>query len=156
MTATPRPSDKYIPWYIVLFFALQAALFAWFIYIAQTTHTGVVTEEPYKKGLSYNKTIEKAAAQDALGFISSITQKSDKIVFTLHDRHGAGISGAKATLSFFRPAHDGIDFTLPMTDIGDGVYEAAYSLPEKGLWELRIHAKTGGTPYQASKRMVLE
>lgn len=155
-TSAPRPSGKYIPWYIVLFFAVQTALFAWFVYIAETTHTGLVTGSAYEKGLAYNDTIRRAEAQDGLGFSAEIRNTRDKIAFRLQDAQGKGLASARVRALFFRPAHDGVDFSLDLTDLGGGDYEARYAVPEKGLWEVRVQAETPAGPYQASKRMVIE
>ena len=155
-TSQPRPSDKWIPWYIVLFFAAQTVLFAWFAYIAETTHTGLVTEQAYEKGLAYNGTIKKARRQEALGFSSAIERDGRRIIFTLKDGHGRGVTGAHVRLSLFRPVHDGIDRDFDMSGGENGLYTAAIEWPEKGLWELRIHAQTQEGGYQTSKRMVLE
>lgn len=156
MTVTPRPSDKYIPYYIVLFFIVLTFVFGSFVYLAKTTHSGVVTDAAYEKGLHYNQIIEKAAVQEALGFASTIEKTGGNIVFTLRDKQGAGVSRADVRITFFRPAHEGIDFSLPMAEDRAGVYTAAYTLPEKGMWELRVLAKTKSGPYQATKRIVFD
>lgn len=147
---------SWVPWYIVLFFAAQMVLFAWFTYIAETTHTGLVTEQAYEKGLAYNGTIEKARRQEALGFSSLIERDGQRIAFTLKDRQGREVTDARVRLSLFRPVHDGIDRAFDMTGGENGLYTATVEWPEKGLWELRFHAQTPEGDYQASKRMVLE
>lgn len=154
-SAGPRPSDRFIPWYIVMFFVFQTVLFGWFTYIAQKTHTGVVTEQAYEKGLAYNDVIEKARQQDALGFSSVIEERDGKISFSLVDHEGRPVQDAKVMVTFFRPVHDGIDTTAEM--IGrNGVYTSAVELSEPGLWEVRVNAKTSRGDYQASKRMTIE
>ena len=49
-----------IPLYFVMFFITLAILDSFFVYIALSTHNGVVTENAYEKGLNYNRTIEQA------------------------------------------------------------------------------------------------
>lgn len=155
-TSQARPSDRFIPWYIVLLFVAQTFLFAWFIYIAKTTHTGLVTEQAYEKGLDYNATIEKDEAQAALGYSSVITKDGDRIILTLKDNAGKGVTAAKTTLWLYRPVQDGTDLSLDMTETAVGEYVAVVQVPKKGLWEVRIHAQTDKGPYQASKRVVFE
>lgn len=155
MVATPRPSDKLIPWYIVLFFIVLSFVFGGFAYVAQTTHTGVVTDQAYEKGLDYNSTIEKARAQDALGYMSDIMLKDGTVYFTLVDAAALPITDAVVKLWLYRPVHDGGDMHLDMIEVRKGQYEVKISPPEKGMWEIRIHAVTPAGNYQSSKRVVL-
>lgn len=152
----PRPSDKLIPWYIVLFFVVQTVLFAWFIWLSETTHTGVTTEQAYEKGLDYNGVISKAQEQAALGFTSSIEQSGGEILFILKDAAGKPVAGAKVTLWFFRPVQDGMDSRFDMTERQNGIYALTEAPQEKGLWEVRVRAQTAKGPYQTSKRMVFQ
>ena len=152
---TPRPSDRFIPWYIVLFFVAQTILFAWFVTIVEKTYTGVVTDQAYEKGLAYNSTIEKARVQDNLGLSSTVTRTGDKISFSLRDKGGQFIPGADVTLTLFRPVHAGVDVSMPMKEIKDA-YVADVRPPEAGLWEVRILAKTPKGHYQTSERVVFE
>ncbi len=153
---TPRPSDRYIPWYIVLFFVAQTVLFGWFTYIAETTHTGLVTEQAYEKGLHYNKTIEKERLQKSLGLTSSVTHNGSNITFKLQDKNGANIMHAIVTLWLYRPTQDGKDIRVGMTETSTGEYTATVGSAMKGLWEIRIHALTDTNDYQTSQRVVFE
>ena len=155
MASAPHPSDKFIPWYIVLFFVVLTFVFGGFAYVAKTTHTGLVTDEAYEKGLAYNSTIEKAAAQDALGYVSDIGFKDNIIYFSLVDATAQPITNAHVKLWLYRPVHDGDDVRLDMTEVSKGQYKATIAPPEQGMWEIRIHAATPAGDYQASKRVVL-
>lgn len=154
--AQPRPSDRFIPWYFVLFFAVQAVIFTGFAHIAFSTFTGLVTEDAYDKGITYNKTIEKAKEQAALGFTSTIAYKDGRFVFTLTDGHGKPVTGeSEITLMLFRPVHAGDDVTMALKP-ENGAWVAKMTPPEPGLWDVRIHAVAPKWHYQTSKRMVLE
>lgn len=153
--SSPHPSDKLIPWYIVLFFVMQAILFGWFMHVAHVSYTGLVTDQAYEKGLAYNNLIDEARAQDKFGFTSAISKDDDDIVFTLKDKEGAVVKAQSVVITFFRPAHAGVDFTREMTPQNNG-YVVPAAVPEKGLWELRIHAITPQGHYKSVKRMVME
>jgi len=56
--------DKLIPWYFVIFFLVLFIVDGIFVYLATSTHTGVVTENAYEKGLRYNEVIERARAAE--------------------------------------------------------------------------------------------
>ncbi|MCE9507971.1 MAG: FixH family protein [Alphaproteobacteria bacterium] len=152
----PQPSDRFIPWGIALFFAVQAIGFAWFYRISTATSPGLVTDSAYEKGLQYNDVIAKAAAQDLLGWTSAITRKNEGIEFALRDGQGKPLAGARAHLWLVRPVHDGEDRQLEMKETAPGHYFAALAVPEKGLWEARIRAETPKGAYQSSERIVFK
>ena len=149
----PRPSDRFIPWYIVLFFVVQTGFFAWFYHIAASTFTGMVTDRAYEKGLQYNQVIAKYNAQEKLGWTSEITRKGNGIQLILKDARGNLLSGAKVRLWLVRPVHDGVDQHLEMQEMATGDYFSPLALPEKGIWEARIEAESQGHTYQSAKRM---
>lgn len=151
-TTGPRPSDRFIPWYIVLFFVVQGVGFAWFYHLATTTYTGLVTDEAYEKGLQYNQVIARADAQAALGWTSEIVRKGSSIELQLKD-HGKPLAGAAVRLWLVRPVHAGIDQELKMKETAPGLYAVTVTVAEKGLWEARIEAEKSGHTYQASRRM---
>lgn len=151
----PRPSDKWIPWYIAGFFMALTALFSCFVYIAEKTYTGVVTDHAYERGLAYNEIIKDAAAQDILGFRPDIRKDGRKIVFSLATAEGKPVQVSKAKMLLFRPVQDGMDMTADMV-LDDGVFTAEVSPPQQGLWEVRISAETAQGPYFTSKRMRFE
>lgn len=152
----PRPSDKWIPWYIVLFFVGITCVLATFTWIALSTHTGTVTDDAYKKGLAYNETIHQADAQKAWGYQPSLARAGDDVVFTLKDGAGTPVEGASASVWFFRPADARGDVRGDMTADAAGVWRYDASGLARGLWEVRILAATPKGAYQYSKRMVFE
>lgn len=152
----PRPSDKWIPWYFVLFFAVLSCIFGGFAWVAVTTHTGTVTDGAYQKGLAYNGVIEKAERQAALGYRPALVREGDRLVFTLAGADGAPVAVETATVWFYRPANARRDLRAAMAPAGGGRFEYAPDLPAAGLWEVRILARTAQGPYQYTKRMVFE
>jgi len=50
------------------FFGVIFAVNGVFLYAALSTHTGVVANEPYRKGLNYNQRIAAFQAQEQLGW----------------------------------------------------------------------------------------
>ncbi|TAL31935.1 MAG: hypothetical protein EPN97_10275 [Alphaproteobacteria bacterium] len=155
---TARASDRFIPWYIVLFFAAQAALYAWFLHIAHDSYPGVVTEKAYDKGLKYNDIIASSEQQAQLGWTSSITTSytatgAAQVKFSLKDAAGKPVTNARVAVWFVRPVKSGMDVQLDMKPSGDGVFTAETGLPARGLWELRVRAESGGKSYQASRKV---
>lgn len=154
----PAPNDgRFIPWLIVAFFVAFSCVLGTFAYIAITTHRGVVTEQAYEKGVAYNDTIAKAAAQDALHFSAHITHTGATVGFSLSGPDGRPVDAGNVTLVMFRPTQAGFDHNYAMVRQPDDSYQANIAdLPAKGLWEARIHAATPQGDYRTGKRMVIE
>ncbi|WP_417466224.1 FixH family protein [Kordiimonas sp.] len=150
-----RKSDRLIPWYIVAFFVVVAILDGIFVYIATSTHTGVVSEQAYDKGLAYNETVAAAEKQAALGWQHSISHEDGRLIFTLTDGDGAALKDAAVKAVIRRPIGDTADFTLELRQIVDGRYEAPISFPANGQWDARIYALWQDKDYQAHKRLIV-
>lgn len=149
----PRPSDRFIPWYIVCFFALQFILFGWFYYVASSTYNGVITDQAYEKGLKYNDVIARAAAQEKLGWRLTMAKVDSALRVTLRDRADAPLSQARVMVWLVRPVQAGMDFSVDLKETAPGVYAAPVIVPAPGLWEVRASVRQGSHTYQAAQRM---
>lgn len=151
-----KKSDKWIPWYFVAFFVVLAILDGIFVYIATSTHTGVVTDNAYKKGLAYNQTIEKYEAQKELGWQTEITLVHPYLTFSLKDAQGAVIKDAQATAHISRITQAGHDFEVPLQLDENGIYKNKVDFPMKGQWEVSVVVKWNQQQYQQSKRIIVK
>lgn len=152
---TIRKSDKYIPWYFVGFFLVLFCLDGVFVYLATSSHTGVVEESSYQRGLEYNDRVEAANAQERLGWQSGLVYSADgHLTLTLTTKEGAPIEGAQVTAQFFRPTQAGGDIVLRLTGEGNGNYGAAIK-PSAGQWDVRVFAKWKQQHYQVTKKIFI-
>jgi nitrogen fixation protein FixH len=154
-TLDSPPTSSWIPWYIVLFFIILACVFAGFTYIAKKTHSGIVTEQAYEKGLAYNEIIAKADAQKKQDLSHEILIEGRKITFSIKDRNGNDLAIKKATLWLYRPVRAQDDVIIPMQPLGAS-QTADLQKIKNGLWEARILATTENGAYQAVKKVVLK
>lgn len=138
-------------WYFVAFFGFVAVVNAVMITLAIRTHSGVVTEHPYEKGLAYNHVVEAEQQQEALGWGASLYYKGGMLHFVLHDNKNHEIACEKATAAFTRPTQQGMDFTVELQGADTPV-----AFPAKGLWEVRVDGMHEGVHYQQAKRIVVE
>ncbi|NBX65604.1 MAG: hypothetical protein EBQ96_01235 [Proteobacteria bacterium] len=145
-----KPIDKYIPWLFVVFFLVIAAVDTVFVTMAVRTHTGVVTDQAYEKGLAYNKTLEDSAAQSALGWTGEVKLTRDLLTYDLRDQKGNAIEGATLKASIKRPVTQGYDLDIDLKSTGPGAYQAPLSLPLKGQWQVRIYAKVRDQEFQTN------
>jgi nitrogen fixation protein FixH len=136
--------------YFTLFFGAIAAVNALMITLAVRTHSGVVTEHPYEKGLAYNAVVKAEEQQEALGWKSRIEYANGALNFTLRDKKNQKLMPEKATATITRPTQKGLDFTAELQDESTPV-----SFPAHGLWEVRVDAVYSGVHYQQMKRIVV-
>src|SRR5690606_40142354 len=65
-----------------------------FLYSALSTYTGVASDEPYRKGLHYNKRIAAAERQESLGWSADARLgPGEGLSLVLRDRNGRPVSG---------------------------------------------------------------
>ena len=157
----PRPSDKWIPLYLIGGFLLLLLPLGPMAYYAIHTLPGVVTDNAYEKGLAYNAAIEAGSKAAALGWSGAITTSQDKdgktrVVFVLRDKNGNPLNDAKAHVYAVRPTTSGLDKDTDMQVKGNGRYEANLALAERGVWDLRVSATRGTDNYQTDTRGVLK
>lgn len=152
--------DKWIPWYFVAFFVGFITVDAVLVMIAVRSHTGVITNHAYEKGLKYNQTIAASEAQATKGWRGNIVlQTSDDapfLTFTLADKSGQALQVESAHATIIRPTQDGMDQTISLIKRKDGSYGAPLVLPQRGAWDVRVYARVQGADFQQSRRIVVK
>lgn len=151
----PKPSDKWIPWYFVLFFAVVIGALGFFTYLALKTEPGVVTSDAYQKGLNYDRIIAAANEAQQLPWqidVSTVSlAKSTRLQIKFENGGGADIEAW-----WIRAAQNGADRHWVLQPKGNGIYEASGKLPMKGAWDLRVTVEKDGKQKQFLKQVVIE
>lgn len=153
-------SGSWIPWIFVAGFAVVLAVNATMIWVGITSWPGLVTDNSYDRGLHYNRELEVAAAQAALGWQVEFSARLESgrhgvLEASLHDRDGRPVEGADIEARFLRPTSEGHDFTLALAPAGGGRYAATFELPLAGLWDIRLQVLRGGDRWVGQKRFFL-
>lgn len=156
MNILPLTQGYRILAYFLAFFGCLLLVDGVMVTLAIRTQTGMVTEHPYEKGLAYNKVVQAAATQEALGWKGDIvfTQTGkDKgtLALKVKDVSGNILVFENIKADIYRPTQAGMDFTVPFHDD-----VAKIAFPRKGLWEIRIYATKGHQAYQQSTRIIVE
>ncbi|MEM8951904.1 MAG: FixH family protein [Pseudomonadota bacterium] len=151
-------SGRWIPWVFVGLFGIVLIANGTMITVAISTFTGMETTSPYKKGLSYNKRLDAAAAQEKLGWTASLDAEAGEdemmiVTFALEDRDGMPVAAADITATIDRPLQDGLDQTVIFEETASGRYTATVDLPLKGQWEVALSAEARGSRYQLTERI---
>lgn len=142
------PRDKWIPIYFVIFFAVIACVNGAFVYVAVSTHTGVVMDRPYAKGLAYNQVLTKAKAQPKIN--QSVVYDDGILRWTMKDEIGNPLTHVIVRAKIIRSVQDGYDFEITLTHMGGGIYEATPDLPMNGLWHVKLSGIWDNKQYQTT------
>ncbi len=132
----------------VAFFGVIIAVNTVFITTALNTHSGVVVEQPYEKGLAFNETLKKAKAQEAIEYDVSYEGGVLKLVLPVDE--------ANVQASFMRPIKEGDDFEMALTHRGGGVYEAVPEMPLPGAWRVRLKATWKTQTFQTTHDFIAQ
>ncbi|MEQ8739029.1 MAG: FixH family protein [Hoeflea sp.] len=143
----PITGRRFFIW-MVAFFAVISAVNAVFIFLALDTWPGLTTNRAYDEGLSYNKVLAGASAQNELGWKSRVhlgadTPKGRVLSVSIKGPDGP-VSGLKVLAELFRPVGDGTRLSLTLTPNSAGHYMALVRLPALGRGRLDLTA-TGGS-----------
>ena len=150
----------WIPWAFVAFFGIVLAANGAMIWFAFQSWTGLETGSAYQRGLAYNRTLETARQQAALGWrvgfsFAQSGERQAMIELTLEDRYGDLLESADVQATIVRPTHAGYDFVQTLPHRTAGRYQALLDLPLPGQWEIRVVAAEGGDAYRLTERVYL-
>ncbi|MGI9477786.1 MAG: FixH family protein [Hyphomicrobiaceae bacterium] len=149
---------------MIAFFGIIFAVNGVFLVSALNTHTGIVSKQPYRKGLDYNDRIAADARQRKLGWAHTIVldQRKGDASLVLSDKLGRPISGLDVQGVLGRPSTERYDMRLAMQEAGTpGTYSAKVGALEPGNWLLQVEArekKSDGAEvvYRLRKRLWLK
>lgn len=142
-----------------VFFGVVFAANGAFVYFARASWTGVETEDAYRTGLQYNRTLADAEAQKALGwkiaaFELTANEKHQVLTVRLVDANGAPLRGLAIAAIVRRPTTDSLDQQVTLREGEDGLYRVALDLPESGQWEVEVIATRGPDRFRAIQRII--
>ena len=150
MTSVNLIKDKHIPWLFVAFFVFVAVVDSIMVTLAITTHSGVVSDHPYERGLHYNKVVAAANAQMALGWQGKAEYVNGELRIAVHDREGNLLPLDTASAYFTRPSKEGSDFSIKMNG-----YSKKVAFPADGVWDVRMEMTSGAESFQFKTRLVI-
>lgn len=137
--------------YFAAFFGVIVCMNAVLITLATQSHTGLVTDHAYEKGLAYNNVVHAAAMQEASGITAQIDYHDGMLSVVLKDSGGAILTPSAMQALFTRPTQDGMDFSSTLTNS-----MAKLHFPAAGLWHVRVLAEVEGQKLQFSTRILVD
>lgn len=165
--ARQRADGWWYPWTFVAGMALVIAVNIALVIYAVGTFPGLETDDAYRKGLAYNKTLAAARAQEALGWRVDVRYaprpaedtaegRGGELVVTLLDKSGEPLRGLDVAAALVRPTRAGLDMKIELEPAGRGEYRAEAILPVAGQWDVRILARRGDEDFQATRRILVQ
>ncbi len=143
---------------ILGFFGSIFSVNGYFIVRALTTHSGVVAEEPYRKGLGYNQRIAANDRQTALNWRADLDIKATgTITLTLHDAADQPIGNQHVAVTLGRPTTRAFDRTLALTETAPGIYAGTTRELAAGTWiaDADIQDRRQDLDYRIRRRLWL-
>ena len=130
------------------FFGVIVAVNAVFITLALETHSGVVVERPYERGLAFNEILEKARAQADIEY--DVSYEGGVLRLSLP------VTTAEVAALFMRQVKGGDDFEMVLAHRGGGVYEAVPEMPLPGAWRVRLKARWEKQTFQTVYELIAQ
>ena len=159
MTNSKRSS---IPFWFAGCFAVVLLANGILVYFALNSWTGLEAEQPYSKGLAYNRILETEKQQAALGgrvvlefAPDDSAPQAGTVILKAADSDGLPLDGARAEIRFIRPTHEGYDRDLILESRGGGLYQAHVELPLGGVWDIRASLRADGNAHRVTQRIVV-
>jgi nitrogen fixation protein FixH len=129
---------RHVLWAMIAFFGLIFAVNAVMVYLALSTYSGLVANEPYRKGLDYNERIVADERQAALGWTADAIVDGRRVVLTVTGKDGQPLAGLVVTGRAVRPASAQSDRSLDFKEISAGRYVASFSDAPAGTWQVDL------------------
>jgi len=149
------------PWVIawILLVVAVLAVNIVMIYLAMEANPGLVAEDYYERGQDYEDNLVKRMARDP-GWSMQVqppqfvgVSTPARFRFSVVDKAGEPVHPDRVELFAYRPSDARQDFSVVMTEVGPGLYEAEVSFPLKGVWDILVSASVGDQEYHASHRL---
>jgi nitrogen fixation protein FixH len=160
--ARPRQPGWWYPWIFVGGMLVVIAVNGVLATLAVATWPGLATDEYYRKGLEYNRTLAAAREQGRRGWRMGLAfapveatdgRRLGDLTVNFVGKDGRPLQNLDVEAQLLRPTHEGFDVEVDLDHRGGGVYGAMVSLPLPGQWDAHIHAHRGGANFQESRRL---
>lgn len=125
------------------FFLVVFAVNGVFLYFSLSSHPGTTARDAYREGLEYNRVLESAERQQALGWRAQILEEDGTVRLVLQNTAGAAVAGLAGRAQVGRPASDSEDRILDTAETAPGTYEARGSRLGPGRWKVAFEMEDG-------------
>ncbi len=154
-------SCRWIPWAFAGSLAIVVVVNGALAYFAVSSSTGLVNDHPFEAGNGYNRVLDAAAAQDALGWHGDVRftpagAGKGEITARFTDRDGRPVTGLSVTAHVVRPVESLPAATVALSETAAGRYAADTLLARPGQWEVRLAARRGADLFEIAQRIIVQ
>ena len=143
---------RHVLFSILGFFGVIFAVNGVLIYYALATHSGLVAQEPYRKGLTYNVRIAADERQKTLHWSAKIEADAQgRVALMLTDASGGPVVNLTVKGLLGRPSAQRNDVHLAFAESSPGTYVASAGPMMPGVWLVNIEVReaAAGSPVGA-------
>ena len=141
---------------MLAFFGVIIAVNFTMAFFASSTWTGLIVKNSYVASQDFNAKLEKARAQDGLGWTSSAVLDGRELTLKLKDASGQPLNALNVVAKVYRPVAEAEDHDVALSAKGAGAYAAKVDL-KAGLWEVAVLATgRGEATYEQIFRFIVK
>lgn len=156
-------TGKHVLFAMIAFFGIVIAVNVVMMRLALSTHSGIVAQDTYRKGVKYNEEIAASEKQAELGWKDDIklAPAGDRLSIDIRDKDGNAVRGLTIKATLGRPATEKDDLSVTLSETSSGVYEAAVPPRAAGTYVASVEATDparaqDGIVYRAKERLWLK
>jgi nitrogen fixation protein FixH len=127
----------------VSFFAVVIAVNLTLAYFANSSWSGLVVQNSYVASQSFDKDMQIARRQHALGWQDQTTLTRDALQVALKDRDGLPLTGLSVRATLRRTVTELQDLHLKLNEGASGIYSTTVTI-DPGVWEADVTAERPG------------
>ncbi len=142
--ARPQPGigGRHVLAGMIAFFGTIFAVNGVLLYKALSTHSGIVSQEPYRKGLHYNDRVVADERQRALGWREDVALDTNgQVAVRLTNSTGGAVTDLSITGYLGRPSATKHDLKVALKQVAPGQYTADVGSLDTGAWLLALEAR---------------
>ncbi|MEA3278600.1 MAG: FixH family protein [Pseudomonadota bacterium] len=129
------------------------------VFFAISTNPGLVVDDYYERGKDYERTMASKMARDP-GWVMRADIPTDiragersTVRFFVVDKAGQPVTPDAVRFFAYRPSDASQDFTVDVTEEGEGRYVSEVTFPLAGIWDTLLSATNGNDEFNLGKRI---
>lgn len=144
---------RHTPKVVVGFFILLICMMSAFIYLANSTYTGLFTDNAYKKGLDFAKINQHELTKIDSPFKLHITFSDQKVRIIIKPLANEEVMIKESWI--VRPVDHRFDEHMVLSETSPHHYESNSLNLKPGLWEARIKLLANNEEYFFAKKIIV-
>jgi nitrogen fixation protein FixH len=150
-----RSRWRFYPWAMAGAMGLVFAVNAGMVWWALATFPGPAAADSFATSNRYDRLLEAADRQNALGWSITAESEARRAVLRLADPHGHALSGAAIEATATRPLGPAETTHLTFHAADTGRYVADTELARPGQWDLMLRVEHAGTEMRVTRRVIV-